>query len=338
MFTRNALRSGAIVLGCAALISVLGGCAPAVISTDPGNGAIGVPFDKEVSATFTRKMDPLTITTATFTLDQGATPVSGTVTYADVTAIFTPDVALAPNTAYTAAVLMEAADLTGHTMAGDHVWTFTTGITTVQAPVVLGTANPFAILAGSTVSNTGPSVITGDLGVSPGAEVVGFPPGILHGTLYTGVGSAAGQAKLDLTAAFVAAAARSAGAVTLPGDLSGLTLYPGLYTNSTSVLLSAGSVTLDAQGDVDAVFLFQMGSTLTTGSGTEVVLSGGAKAANIHWEVGTSATLGTNSIFEGNVLAGESITLTTGATLEGRALTQVGAVTLDAAVITVPAP
>jgi hypothetical protein len=103
-------------------------------------------------------------------------------------------------------------------------------------------------------------------------------------------------------------------------------------------MLSAGNVTLDAQGDSHAVFIFQMGSTLTTESGTQVVLSGAAKADNIYWQVGTSATLGTNSIFKGNILAGASITLTTGATLEGRALTQIGAVTLDAATVTVPAP
>jgi hypothetical protein len=101
-------------------------------------------------------------------------------------------------------------------------------------------------------------------------------------------------------------------------------------------MLSSGNVTLDAQGDSNAVFLFQMGSTLTTGSGTQVVLSGGAKAANIYWQVGSSATLGTNSIFKGNILAQESITLTTGATLKGRALTQTAAVTLDDSVITVP--
>jgi hypothetical protein len=323
-------------LGCAALIAVLGGCAvPAVVSTAPADGAIGVPIDKAVSATFSKAMDPLTITAATFTLYQGTTAVPGTLSYAGVTATLTPDLAFASNTTYTAAVWMEAADLEGRTLVSDRVWNFTTGVTSVQAPIALGAANNFAILAGSTVVNTGASVITGDLGLSPGTEVVGFPPGILHGTIFTG--AAAALPKADLTAAFIEAANQSAGAVSLPGDLSGLTLFPGLYTNSTSVLLSAGNVTLDAQGDADAVFLFQMGSTLTTGSGTRVILSGGARAANVYWQVGTSATLGTTSTFQGNILAGEAITLTTGATLEGRALTQIAAVTLDAAVITVPA-
>jgi len=344
MSTPIALRFGVVVLGCAALIVALGGCpcpqtsAPTVSSTDPADGAIGVSFNKKIAATFSEAMDPLTIITATFTLDQGITPVSGTVAYAGTTATFTSAGGLTPNTEYTATITTGAADLAGNTLVSDHVWTFTTEATTAQEPVDLGSADTFAILAGSTVSNTGPSIVTGDLGVSPGTEVIGFPPGILNGVMFTGVDSAAGQAKLDLTTAFTDAAGRSVGPVSLPGNLSGLTLFPGLYTNSTSVMLSAGNVTLDALGDANAVFLFQMGSTLTTESSTQVVLSGGAKAANIYWQVGTSATLGTTSIFKGNILAGASITLTTGTTLEGRALTQIGAVTLDASVITVPAP
>ena len=312
--------------------------APMVNSTDPADGAAGVPVNKNIAATFSEAMDPLTISTATFTLAQGTTPVSGTVSYAGVTATFNPSTNLAADTTYTATVWMEAQDLAGNAGASDYTWTFTTGATTAQDSLDLGSANAFAILAGSTVSNTGSSIVTGDLGVSPGTAVVGFPPGTLNGAMFSGVASAAGQAKLDLTVAFNEAAGRSVGPVSLPGDLSGLTLYPGLYTNSTSVMLSVGNVTLDAQGDSNAVFLFQMGSTLTTGSSTQVVLSGGAKAANIYWQVGTSATLGTNSIFKGNLLAQESITLATGASLEGRALTQTAAVTLDAAVITVPAP
>ena len=215
-------------------------------------------------------------------------------------------------------------------------FTLKSGTAKAQNPIDLGTAGTFAILAGSTVTNTGPSIVTGDLGLSPGAAVVGFPPGILNGAMFTGVGSAAGQAKLDLAAAFADAAGRSTDAISLPGDLSGLVLYPGLYTNATSVMLSAGTVTLDARGDVGALFVFQMGTTLTTGSSTQVLLSGGAQAANIYWQVGSSATLGTSSIFKGNILAQESITLTTRATMEGRALTQAAAVTLDNAVITVP--
>ena len=309
---------------------------PEVESTTPIDNAIGVPLNAVVRAVFTEAMNPLTISTATFTLDDGTTPINGSVNYVGDEATFTPNTNLVADTEYTAMILMEASDLAGNTLLEDYLWTFTTGATTAQLQLQLGTTSAFAILAGATVTNTGPSVITGDLGVSPGTAVVGFPPGTLNGEIFTGVSSAAGQAKADLNAAFNEAAGRSTGAVSLPGDLSGLTLYPGLYTNSTSVMLSTGNVTLDAQGDSNAVFLFQMGSTLTTGSSTQVILAGGAKATNIYWQVGTSATLGTNSSFKGNILAEASITMTTGATLDGRALTQTAAVTMDAAVITKP--
>ena len=313
--------------------------APTIITTDPVNTATGVPINKKIAVTFSETMDPLTITTATFTLYQGLTNITGTVSCVGAIATFTPFAPLLVDTGYTATITTGAKDMAGLPLAANHVWTFTTGATMAQGSINLGTANSFAILAGSTVENTGPTVIDGDLGVSPGTAVTNFPPGtIINGAIFTGVASAAGQAKLDLTNAFNEAAGRSLGAVSLPGDLSGLTLYPGLYKNSTSVMLSAGNVTLDAQGDANAVFLFQMGSTLTTLSGTQVILSGSAKAANVYWQVGTSATLGTNSIFKGNILAGASITLTTGAALEGRALTQIAAVTLDDNDVTVPAP
>lgn len=312
--------------------------APLVLSNDPVDGALGVPINKTVSVEFSEAMDQFTITTESFIVSDGVDQVVGTVEYADGVATFAPIANLAPDTEYTATILMTASDLAGNTLVEDFTWVFTTGVTTAQQTLDFGTANAFAILAGSNVNNTGPSTITGDMGVSPGTAITGFPPGIITGSIFTGVGSAAGQAKEDLTAAFNEAAGRSTGSVSLPGDLSGLTLFPGLYTNSTSVMLSVGNVTLDAQGDENAVFLFQMGSTLTTGSATQVVLSGGAKASNVYWQVGSSATLGTTSMFAGNILAETSITLNTGAILEGRALTRSAAVSLDSASITTPAP
>ncbi len=204
-----------------------------------------------------------------------------------------------------------------------------------QPPVDLGSTAAFAVLASSTVTNTGPSIVTGDLGVSPGTAVTGFPPGILNGQEYTGNDPVALQAKLDLTAAFNDTAGRQ-NPISLPGDISALTLYPCLYNNASSVALSAGNVTFDALGDPHAIFIIQIGSTLTTATDTEVILINGAKAANIFWQVGSSATLGTTSSFKGNILAQESITLNTGVILEGRALAQSAAVTLDTVTINIP--
>jgi len=206
-----------------------------------------------------------------------------------------------------------------------------------QAAVVLGAAANFAVLAGSTVTNTGVTMVTGDLGVSPGTAVTGFPPGVVSGATHAGDATAA-QAQLDLTTAFNDAAGRTVGAVTVAGNLGGQTLTPGLYKSTSSLEISSGNLTLDAQGDANAVFIFQMATTLTTTTGRQVILSGGAKAANIVWQVGSSATLGTMSVFAGTILADQSITLTTGTTLNGRALARSGAVTLDANDVTVPAP
>jgi hypothetical protein len=141
-----------------------------------------------------------------------------------------------------------------------------------------------------------------------------------------------------LTTAYNDAAGRTASAITVAGNLGGQTLTPGLYNSTSSLEIFSGELTLDAQGDPNAVFIFQMGSTLTTIVSRQVMLSGGAKAANIFWQVGSSATLGTGSVFKGNILASASITATTGATVEGRLLARTAAVTLDSNTITIPAP
>lgn len=192
--------------------------------------------------------------------------------------------------------------------------------------VQLGTAGTFAVLGGSTVTNTGPSVITGDLGLSPGTSVTGFPPGTVNGN--TQVNNAvAAQAQNDLVTAYNDAAGRpSTGAIA--ADLAGRTLAPGVYRSGSSIGLS-GDLTLDAQGNPDAVFIFQAGSSLTTGSGSRVLLIGGAQACNVFWQVGSSATLGTNSTLVGDVLALTSISVTTGSNVTGSVLARNGAVTLD---------
>lgn len=206
-----------------------------------------------------------------------------------------------------------------------------------QSAVNLGSAANFAILAGSTVTNTGATSVAGNLGVSPGTAITGFPPGTMNGALHAGDATAA-QAIADLTTAFNDAAGRTLAPITVAGNIGGQTLVPGLYKSTSSLAISSGNLTLDAQGDPNAVFIFQIASTLTTTSGLQVILAGGAQASNIFWQVGTSATLGTTSIFKGNILADQSITLNTGATLEGRAMARIAGVTMGANAITTPTP
>jgi hypothetical protein len=201
--------------------------------------------------------------------------------------------------------------------------------TTVQATVTLSGASNLAVLAGSAITSTGATVITGDLGLSPGTSVGGFPPGILNGTQHIN-DVIANQAKLDLTAAYNDAAGRTCtDIVTLSGNIGGLTLTPGLYKSTSSLAISSGDLTFDAKGNANAVFIIQIASTLTTTSGRKVILSGGALASNIFWQVGSSATFGTTSVFKGTVMAMQSITFNTGATLDGRALARTGGVTMQ---------
>jgi hypothetical protein len=194
-------------------------------------------------------------------------------------------------------------------------------------PVSLGTAANFAVLAGSTITNTGPTIIAGDLGLSPGSAVTGFPPGQVNGTIHIG-DAAAESAKADLTTAYNAAAGTTTTA-TVPTELGGTTLATGVYDSAAGTFSITGTLTLDGLGDPDAVFIFKTASTLVTASASAVNLINGARAANVFWQVGSSATLGTNSTLEGTVLALTSITATTGVAVTGRLLAINGAVTLD---------
>jgi hypothetical protein len=193
-------------------------------------------------------------------------------------------------------------------------------------PVPLGAARTFAVLGASTVTNTGPTLVDGDLGVSPGTSITGFPPGVVTGTVHAG-DAAAQAARTAAQAAFDAAASQAVDVNLTGQDLGGLVLTPGVYAFDSSALLT-GALTL-ASGDPNGRWVFRIGSTLTTASGSAVILTGAAQACNVVWQVGSSATVGTGTQFAGDVLALASITLTTGASLEGRALALNGAVTLD---------
>src|SRR6478609_3803907 len=200
--------------------------------------------------------------------------------------------------------------------------------TAVQASPTMASTSGLAVLAGSSITNTGATNITGDIGLSPGTSIGGFPPGILNGTQHIN-DAIANQAKLDLTAAYNEAAGRtSTDIVTLSGNIGGLTLTPGLYKSTSSLSISSGDVTFDAKGNANAVFIIQIASALTTTSGRKVILSGGAQASNIFWQVGSSVTLGTTSVFKGTIMAMQSISLNTGATLDGKALARNGGVTM----------
>lgn len=193
---------------------------------------------------------------------------------------------------------------------------------------ILGTAQSFAVLGGSTVTNTGPTIIVGDLGVDPGLAVTGFPPGLVSGgTIHAG-DAVALQAQSDTTTAYNTLAGEAPTVDLTSQDLGGMTLTAGVYHFAAAAQLT-GTLTLDAEGDPAATFVFQIGSTLTTASNSTVVLLNGATDCNVFWQVGSSATLGTTTAFVGNILALTSITLTTGATVSGRALARNGAVTMD---------
>ena len=193
-------------------------------------------------------------------------------------------------------------------------------------PVLLGTADSFAVLAGSTITNTGPTVINGDLGLHPGTAVTGFPPGTVNGARHVN-DAVALQAKSALTTAYQDAAGRPFSA-TLPPDVGGRRLNAGVYrTGSVPSLGLTGTVTLDGQGDPRAVFIFQIESTLTTATASRVSLVNGAQACNVYWQVGSSATLEASTVFKGNILALTSISVKNAVTADGRYLARNGAVT-----------
>ncbi|WNV75154.1 ice-binding family protein [Geodermatophilus sp. DSM 44513] len=200
----------------------------------------------------------------------------------------------------------------------------------------MGTAEPFAVLAGTGITSTGPTTINGDIGTYPNTAMTVTGSLVLNGTDHSGDGVTQ-TAKSDLTAAYLDAAGQTSDFPVI-ADLAGQTLTPGVYTTATGLEINGPvPLTLDAGGDANAVFVFQAGSTLITQPNTQVNLVNGAIACNVFWQVTSSATLGVDSTFRGTILALQSSTLNTRATLEGRVLSRNGAVTLDQNTILRPA-
>jgi hypothetical protein len=310
---------------------------PTVVSVAPPDLATGICPSTLVVATFSEAMLASTINATTFTLTAGTPPVAvaGVATYnaSSDTATFTPSGPLALNTLYTATITTGAENLAGYPLASNYVWTFTTAVAACQAAVPLGSACSFGVLGGSTVTNLGPSNVTGDVGVWSGSAITGFPPGTITGTFYAD-DAVAQTAQGDLTTAYNFAAAAPGGAV-LPADIGGETLAPGVYktTSAQPSLGITGNLTLAGNG----VYIFQIVSTLTTAAtNSDVILSGGATAEDVFWQVGSSATLGTSTTFAGTIMAQASVSLDTGATLNGRALARTGGVTLLSNPVNVP--
>ncbi|HEY0654205.1 MAG TPA: ice-binding family protein [Chryseosolibacter sp.] len=317
--------------------------APTVTSTDPSNMATNVAANKVITAVFNEAMDAATITATSFTLKIGTTAVAGVVSYSGTTATFTPSANLLSGNTYTATITTAAKNISGISLASDKVWSFSTVASLGPVAVNLKSVARFGIIAGTGVSNNaGFSEIRNlDVGISPGvrSSITGFPPAIIvNGAMFAsddiappGVPAMLIQAKQDLTDAYLfAEGATSPAPATVAGDLGGQTLAPGIYKSTSTLLVQSGDLTLDAQGDPNAVWIFQIASDFTTvgGAGGNVILSGGAQAKNVFWQVGSSATIGDFTTFKGNVLALTSITMNSGAVAAGRMLARNGSVVM----------
>jgi len=319
------------------------GSAVAVVATNPPDQTTGVVLNSSVEATFRGPMNPQSITTTTFTLRTGATMVPGFVSYAGTTARFVPTANLLSGANYTATITTGVKDPDGFQMSDDYVWSFRTQETLGPPSVDLKTAARFGIMAGAGIDSEGFSKINNmDVGISPGLRVAvtGFPPAlIVNGALYAsddiapaGVSVMLSQAKQDLSDAYLMTKGTSSPFVQgISGDIGGQTLPPGIYNSTTSLLIQSGNLVLDAQGDANAVWVFQIADDLTTigGSGGNVLLTGGAQAANVFWQAGNAVVIGEFTTFKGSVLAFSSITMKTGSITTGRMLALNGTVVLN---------
>lgn len=333
---------------------------PAVSATYPFDTATDFALNRSITADMSESLDPATVSSTSFMLTNGTSPVLGSVSYTGTTLTFDPESDLAPSTLYTATLTTELTDLAipANPMIANYVWSFTTGTEVAAGPatVNLKTASNMVILSKTGITNVPTSSILGNIGASPitAAAMDNVTCNEINGTVYgsdaayTGNGDVncfAGSAPdarlvanavLDMGTAYTDAAGRSLPDFTElhAGDLSGQTLAAGLYKWGTDVLVST-DVTLN--GGMNDVWIFQIAGDVLMADSSRIVLAGGAQAKNIFWQIagGTGAVIGTSAHFEGIILAEKAITVNTGATVNGRLLAQT-AVTLDQNVITQP--
>jgi hypothetical protein len=336
--------------------------APGVVFSTPLDLATDVAVDAPINVRFSEAMNPATIDGASFTVNNAGGAVAGTVSYTGTTATFTPAADLDAETLHTAMITLLVTDVAGNPLQVAHVWTFTTTGPPVapnpplERTVFLGEATHFAVLAGFAVTNIPTSDIVGDVGLSPSAQtfITGFAQtdeiGYATSPQVTGSIFAANMAsptpdlltvaKGDLTIAFLDAAGRTpipTGTFLNPGagNLAGLDLPAGLYKFTGSAIATTD---FTLTGTASAIWIFQVASNLNVSNGVQLTLAGGARAENVFWQVGTEATLGTTVDFSGTIMADASITMNTGATLNGRALAFSGTVALDQNMIVKPNP
>ncbi len=345
------------------LLSLAGGCggggggggdddaAPRVVSNSPTDGATNVAINASVSATFSEDMDASSLQSS-FTLKSAGVAVAGSLIASGKTATFWPAAHLAIDGSFTATISSEASSAAGVGLDAAQTWTFQSG--SVVEPgqgVNLGQAGNFVILAKSGISTVPTSVITGDIGVSPAAAsaITGFALTAAATNVFSTSPQVTGKvfaanfapptpsnmttAVGDMELAFTDAAGRAPDATELgAGNIGGMTLAPGVYKWGTGLMIPT-SITL--AGDASAVWIFQVDQNLVMASGTQVVLSGGAQAKNVYWQVAGSVSLGTTAHLEGVILTQTSITLGTGASVTGRLLAQT-AVTIDSSTVVAP--
>lgn len=323
--------------------------APTVISTDPNTNENGVILNKSITVEFNETMDEFTFNSATFTLRNGTTTINGSVNCTGSVATFTPYNNLISGENYTATITTGIKNAYGTNMANNYTWSFNTVAPLGPTAVDLKTAVRFGIFAGENiVNNTGATEVRNmDVGLSPGlrSEITGFPPAsVINGAIYASddgiaVANMLIQAKIDLTDAYIyAEALTSPEPVMLGFDIGGETLVPGLYKSQSTMLIQDGNLILDAQGDVNAVWIFQIASGLNTlgGNGGNVILTNGAQAKNIFWQVGNSVAIGEGTTFNGSIIALNTITMNIGSTINGRLLARHNSVYVNTVIINKP--